>query len=188
MKDWTEYSKEAMCTESKVDVVKLNPLFLISVITIMKAAGDILDQLKKHVFYDKDYDESKIKENLVNVGGGLEGIRQHFDDINNEETINVDPRLFHAIVGISTESTELLEALKLNGEPMDTVNILEESFDIDWYQFILMDALGGKLETVWDTGIKKLAARYPNKFTTINAINRDLETERNILNSMESIK
>jgi hypothetical protein len=39
------------------------------------------------------------------------------------------------------------------------------------------------MKEVMDINIKKLEARYPEKFTEDKAINRDLEAERKILES-----
>lgn len=180
-----QYTKDAIRTESQIDKVRLNPLFLMSVLNISKAAGNMLDQMKKHAYYGKDYNEEHIMLDFGNIINGLEGIKQSHPNLAVEEELAVDPRVFHSILGIATESTELLEALDIYGGTMDSVNLLEESFDIDWYQFILMDALGGDLQLVWDAGIAKLKARYPDNFTSENALDRDLDAERDILEELK---
>lgn len=187
MKDWEEYSKDAMRTESTIEQVRLNPVFFLSVLEVAIAAGNMLDQMKKHAFYEKDYDVDSIVANFHQIVSGLDGIKGSVAELESNETnFEIDPRIFHAIVGISTESTELLEALDINGTNIDAINLLEESFDIDWYQFILMSALGGNLENVWDKGIEKLKLRYPDKFTNKNATNRDLDAERTVLDTIET--
>ncbi len=94
-------------------------------------------------------------------------------------------RMVHASIGLSTESAELLDAVKkmlFYGKPLDTVNVLEEIGDICWYLAILCDALNIDLEKdVLDKNIAKLKSRYPNKFSCNNAINRDLTKERAVL-------
>lgn len=184
MQEIKKYTELAKRTESPVDEIRLNPVFFLSVLDIAVAAGNMLDQMKKHAFYSKEYDEQRIREDFQIIVAGLEGVKSSFSELENETTFEVDPRVFHAILGISTESTELLEALDISGTTMDSVNILEECFDVDWYQFILMDALGGDLENIWDTGFAKLRKRFPNKFTTDDATDRDLDAEREILDTV----
>lgn len=179
------YTKEAIRTESKVDKITVNADFLKSIMAMYIGAGNMLDQVKKHAFYSKEYDEDQLKKDFMGVVSGLDAFKENFDDMNVEEDLGVDPRIFHALVGIATESTEMLEALDLSGQTMDNVNLLEESFDVDWYQFILLDALNGNLRDVWDTGIEKLRVRYPDKFTSKLAINRDLDAERQVLDKLD---
>ena len=189
MKEFLEsYTQDAIRTESRIDKVTLNAELLSSVLTIAKASGNLLDQIKKHAFYGKEYNEENMKQDFAHIVAGLDGFKNSFDVMNEEEDLEIDPRVFHAIVGIATESTELLEALDFTGKEMDRVNILEESFDVDWYQFILMDAIDGDLRTVWDTGIDKLKARYPDNFDSDSAINRDLDAEREILDKLDDDK
>lgn len=108
--------------------------------------------------------------------------------IRTESTIN-DPvirRLEHAAIGICTEGGELLDALKkviFYGKELDTTNMKEEVGDILWYLAILCDALGTDFDTEMQRNIAKLKARYPQKFTSENALNRDLEKERKVLES-----
>ena len=68
----------------------------------------------------------------------------------------------------------------------DIVNLLEENGDINWYQAIMMDALGGDWEQILETNIKKLRKRFPDKFTNEDANNRDLDAEREILEENKS--
>lgn len=96
---------------------------------------------------------------------------------------NMD-RLLHAGIGIATESGEFLDALKKTvfyGKELDKVNLKEELGDVLWYIAIAMDELGTDFETEMNRNIEKLSARYPEKFTSEKAMNRDLDTERKIL-------
>lgn len=93
-------------------------------------------------------------------------------------------RILHAGMGLATESGEFLDALKkaiFYGKPLDEVNLREEVGDLLWYCAIALDALNGDFESVMQTNIDKLKARYPEKFTEDKAIDRDLNTERKIL-------
>jgi NTP pyrophosphatase (non-canonical NTP hydrolase) len=67
------------------------------------------------------------------------------------------------------------------GKPLDEVNLKEEMGDLFWYLAIMADTLGVSFEEIQERNIEKLKARYGEKFTDEKAINRNLETERSIL-------
>lgn len=93
-------------------------------------------------------------------------------------------RLLHASMGLHTEPAEFTDALKKHifyGKPLDEVNLREELGDTLWYIAIALDCLGTDFETEMNININKLKARYPEKFTSEKAENRDLATERKIL-------
>jgi NTP pyrophosphatase (non-canonical NTP hydrolase) len=93
-------------------------------------------------------------------------------------------RILHAAMGLSTEAGELLDAMKKHvfyGKPLDIVNLQEELGDIFWYAAILADTCHFTFEDTMEKNIAKLKARYPDKFTENDAVNRNLETERKIL-------
>ena len=107
-----------------------------------------------------------------------------------EQMSRVNLRILHALMGLQTETGELTDAVKRHifyGTPLDKVNLVEEIGDVFWYIAILMDELkvdvGDKasFEHAMKVNIEKLRARYPNKFTEYDAVNRNLDTERKIL-------
>ncbi len=95
-----------------------------------------------------------------------------------------DSRLLHGAMGCVTEAGELIDALKKHiyyGRDLDEVNLKEEMGDMLWYMAILCDVLGTSFDELTDMNIAKLRKRYPEKFTSDKAINRDLGTERDEL-------
>lgn len=101
----------------------------------------------------------------------------------------VSPRLLHAAMGLDTEAGEFMDALKKSifyGKPLDKTNLKEEIGDLLWYLAIAMDELGTDFDTEQDRVIRKLKARYPSKFENELAENRDLATERKILETDHS--
>jgi len=93
-------------------------------------------------------------------------------------------KILHAAMGMVTEAGELMDAMKkhiIYGKPIDIVNVAEEMGDSFWYQALLAKTLGVTFEQVQEVNIKKLKARYPDKFTEHSALNRDLDNERKIL-------
>ena len=94
------------------------------------------------------------------------------------------PRLVHACFGMQTETAEFTDAVKKSlfyGKPLDTTNLKEELGDALWYIAIAMDELDTNFEEEMLRVIKKLRARYPDKFSDILAENRDLVSERKVL-------
>jgi hypothetical protein len=61
----------------------------------------------------------------------------------------------------------------------DSMNGLVAFLDMDIRMYLNIYNL--KIEEVWERNIAKLKARYVDKFSSDRAINRDLETERTIL-------
>lgn len=97
-----------------------------------------------------------------------------------------EKRLLHAALGMQTESAEFSDAIKKSlfyGKPLDVVNLKEELGDLFWYIAIAIDELDTSINSEMNRVISKLKLRYPDKFTTDNAINRNLEAERALLES-----
>jgi len=93
-------------------------------------------------------------------------------------------RLTHAASGLCTESGEFLDMLKkhLNyGKEFDKANAIEELGDLMWYVAIACDELGVSIDDIMRINIDKLKKRYGEKYSDDKAINRDLESERKIL-------
>jgi NTP pyrophosphatase (non-canonical NTP hydrolase) len=100
----------------------------------------------------------------------------------------VPPQVIHGIEGCVTEAGELMDALKKTefyGKPFDPVNICEEIGDIMWFLSLICNYYGWSFSHVWEINIAKLKKRYPEKFTSEKALNRDLEAEREVLEGRE---
>lgn len=177
-----EYVQNAVRTESKIEkVTLLDSETFAAALEIFILSGQILDMFKKNVFYGKPIDwervESKLGKIEMNSGAGF---------ADHKVDLEIDPRVFHALIGTATEATELMEILHDSFESgeafhLDYVNILEEFGDINWYEAIAIDAMNGDFESILKTNIEKLRKRFPEKFTSEKAINRNLEDERETL-------
>jgi NTP pyrophosphatase (non-canonical NTP hydrolase) len=83
--------------------------------------------------------------------------------------------LEHAVMGLCTEVGEFANPFKRHifyAKPLDTVNMIEELGDILWYTALAATALGTTLDEVAKINITKLSLRYPDKFSTNDAIER----------------
>lgn len=90
----------------------------------------------------------------------------------------------HMLFGISTEIGELQDQYKKHlayGKELDLVNIEEEIGDIMWYIINFCRFNNLDLEKILDQNIEKLKSRFPDKFTEQLAKNRDLDSERKVL-------
>lgn len=130
---------------------------------------------------NKTYLKSALRTN----GPDYEGVVDRIEG--NHETLSVDPKkldLLHASMGLVTEAGEFQDMLKKHfyyGRELDKVNLKEEIGDVLWYCAIALNALDTDFESVMQTNIDKLKARFPEKFTEEKANNRDLDVERKIL-------
>lgn len=147
--------------------------------TEIKAAEITADALKRHVFYGK---EGYIEEQPCCPP---EGEAPPLWEEN-------PARLLHAALGKITEASELLSAVfqvvqwgRYAGEKEELagilLNIKEETGDSRWYDAIVSNVLNTPLSEIDAANIRKLQKRYPDKFDSERAINRDLDAENKAL-------
>lgn len=191
-KDFKQFIQQAIRTESKLDTLEVNQAHLAATLNALISLGNYLDLIKKHTFYGFEFyyvsSERKAQDALVDAQAlvSLEARPSIAGSIgtNKEIVESIDPRVFHGIVGVATESIELLELLRgviVHEKELDTVNLQEEMADILWYFAIILDEIDGDFEGMLVTVINKLRARFPEKFDSAAAITRDLDTEREVL-------
>lgn len=103
------------------------------------------------------------------------------DRFGNEKVL----RLIHACLGMTTEVGEFVDQLKKHlfyGKELDFINLDEELGDLLWYIAVALDCLGlENFEATMKRNIAKLASRYPHKFSTDEALLRDLQKEWEVL-------
>lgn len=93
-------------------------------------------------------------------------------------------RLIHAVLGMITELGEFCDPLKrhlIYGAELNVTNMGEESGDSAWYWALAANAMEMQLAEIFERNIAKLRARYPDKFTSEKALNRDLDAEKRAL-------
>lgn len=188
--DLEKFVSDCVRTESKKETIVTNENMLMNIAKIFILSGQMLDQYKKNIFYNRDLKQDVLVDNFREITDAMTNLSYEFrtnSQIDNNDTLSINPRLFHGIVGIATESTELMEQLynAINNKcMMDNVNILEETFDASWYIGLIHNAMNAKMQHTLECGIEKLRHRFPDKFSDENANSRDLTSEREILNKM----
>lgn len=89
--------------------------------------------------------------------------------------------IIHAALGVMSEAAETLNEVALafmEDRPLNLVNLKEEGGDKLWYLGLEFRALETDFETEAAKNIHKLQIRFPDKFTTDAALNRDYEKEK----------
>lgn len=175
-----EYVENAIKTESPaIDVLnrwnenKTKVHNLLKILQEFEILSRALDNYKKNTFYNKPVE--------------LKDYDANFQLSTRELTVD-DVRLLHMTLGIITEAGELVQAIMKSlqdQQPLDKVNMSEEIGDNLWYLAIGCDTLAVDMVNIMERNIAKLKARFPNKFSDEKANNRDLETERKILEGKE---
>lgn len=187
-----EFQKLAIRTESIVDEIEISEYdydIFIKALDNFNESGEILDRFKKHIFYKKPLDYDAIAKHNKNVATNSSVInRQVSRGLKRESEcryLSIDIRVFHALIGIMTESSEIGQALHTaltTGESLDIVNVCEELGDSDWYKGLFYEATGIKWDLVRKMIIKKLELRFSDKIFKENDANvRDLDKERALL-------
>lgn len=93
-------------------------------------------------------------------------------------------RLIHGAMGAAGEAGEILDAIKkcvFYGGDLDVTNLMEEVGDALFYLQSIATNAGFTIPEAIDANIRKLNARYGDKFSAKRALNRDLEKEREVL-------
>lgn len=175
-----EYVTAAQSTSADISPELLERLCDPSVLSLflfnagrLELLVETFDDIKKHVFYGRP----------INLHRDLHDPPEHEEVCRmlcNGKTV----KLLHGILGKLTEAGELMQQFATSVaavKPIDEVNIIEEMGDDAWYDAEILTALDVTHEQIWELNIKKLKARYPNRFTEEAALNRDLVNERKIL-------
>ena len=147
--------------------------------------SDMLDDLKSQIAVIEA--EMLIASNLASLpnADGTPGFAVCGSEVG---PIPPNTRLAHGIIGKFGEAGELVQAWLesiISKKPVDLVNLGEELGDSGWYDAIIASAANINVPAAYWKVIDKLKARYPGKFTTEKAFDRNLEAERKILDNAE---
>lgn len=138
--------------------------------------GGEVDVLKRAVFYGSPYtDPSKEPLPKMEIKAGPDA-----------GSAFPTADMIHSAMGIFTEAAEFLAAVYescFQGQSFDATNAIEELGDLEWYMAVMRRRLRISQEQVQQTNIAKLKTRYPGRFASANALNRDLDQERAVLKS-----
>ncbi len=182
MKNIDIYQQGCLQTESKPDVLVENgkqAIALTKALTDIVSLGARADVVKKHLFYKKP---SSDIEALVNIRA------KDWTELQNLSPQIV--RILHCILGLQSELEELTQPILdhlMEGKPLDLVNLMEEMGDHSWYLSIGLDAVGFSFsEALHRNRVKLLEKRFKKGYSDKDALNRDLDSEREALETAKT--
>ena len=173
---------------------------------IITESAEIVDTVKKHVYYDKELDLNNINEEIGDLLWYIAILYREFPDLEMFETSFV----FDGLEKTTKERTTrqlIIVCLNFNKYTANFVNLLQflelqlSESDIlikklysclsilirEIYLLIKLSNINLEtdLETILDINIAKLKVRYPDKFTNELALNRYLDKEKEVLYNHE---
>lgn len=182
------FTELALRTESRPEALQnLSKQGVLALLGVIVAASAAIDTAKRAIFYGKPLDKEKIYTELAILSVKSIDLSNLIEDgetsAQGDEHHTPNLRLLHAALGIFGEAGELAEALvkQMHTGELDMVNVSEELGDVDWYKQIGHDETGVSEVDVRAKIIAKLMKRYPDKFDSEAAVNRDLAAERAVL-------
>lgn len=156
---------------------------LLQFLRTMELVGKKADLWKRGLYYGK-FPEGKTIQVLAAIPD-IYALTPTMQRVSKPEVRDV----VHALLGAIGEAAESAEWLLqyLRGEITEEVfmkRIAEESGDLLWYTNLQAHTVS-TLPAVAETNINKLRVRYPQKFTTELAVNRNLQAEEEALGLAE---
>lgn len=154
---------------------------------LVTESAELVDAIKKHVFYGKPLDVVNIKEELGDLlwyiaipvrifDLDLDFYRQNGNYYKNKvkKQVTTKEGLIKFFLTFNSMFKALCTAIVIRPLPTDFDNIFEEIN-------LICEIYNLDLGEIMDININKLKARFPNNFNQEDALNRDLEKERAIL-------
>lgn len=189
--NFENYVVNATRTESRVDDIDgRNSRVLHALMGLVTESGELIDAIKRHYFYVKEdktrksLDVVNLREECGDLMWYLAILCDHYDkdfqESYNQLVLADSPeevssiRLLRRSTLISLTANKMLnDFLILNADPN-----VEELFN---YVNYLVYELNGSWKEISKKNIEKLQHRFPDKYNVDKAYNRDLGTEREIL-------
>lgn len=138
------------------------------------------------VNYSDKMDSTNILEEVGDLTWYLSIFYREYPEIENLQItttmeVKTPQGLIMSMLKSILQIQDLLKKKLYYNKPInqDSMNLLVATIDLDIRMYLNLYNLN--MEEVWERNIAKLKARYGDKFSSERAINRDLETERNIL-------
>lgn len=184
--NFEQFQKSATRTMAELCSTRKSDLHMF--LGMLTELGELADIFKKELAYKQPKDIVNIKEEL----GDFMWYVANYCSINSFDMANCDGVIFpdghkqdvkahHAIDGNFSELA-IMELTKGVHQLFDG-RFMDGLLDILAQITMLCIVNDIDLEECFDLNINKLKVRFPEKFTEANALNRDLEAERTILES-----
>lgn len=145
------------------------------------------DLMKRSFFYNESADRSMKRGDDYHKQNELMKSELIICRFTEEKNIKFTPEqieYIHTALGLISEAGEIIEEVlnsAITQRPIDKINMVEELGDVNWYVALGLRAAESTFEEAQTININKLKDRYPDKFSSEQALNRDLEKERKTL-------
>jgi NTP pyrophosphatase (non-canonical NTP hydrolase) len=94
--------------------------------------------------------------------------------------------ILHAVLGLLSEVEEVIEILLVKDiKDIDKVHLAEELGDFMWYVQIVLRNTNLNMGDIQDINIRKLLARFPDKFNEGQAVARDVAKEKQAMQGVD---
>lgn len=180
-----EYIKCALRTESdKFCIDMVSPRIIHAAAGIVTEAGELLEAVTR-----KRIDKINIIEELGDITWYsalmMDALGLAFDDLGNITNVRVRYVAIEVASDICIEACRIQDVIKRGlfyGEiDYDRIRIGLRSI------YAILNAIavceGATLSHIWNANIKKLKGRYPDKFDVNRSLDRDINTERDAIES-----
>lgn len=134
-------------------------------------AGMTADCIKRSLFYRDPKIAERVATNTSVLNSLYEQVISNPNVVIPKEKVD----LLHAALGLMSEAGEIVEEVVtsiIQDRPVDVENMKEEAGDECWYLALLLRAVNSSFDEVMEQNIEKLAKRYPDKFSSEDALAR----------------
>ena len=148
----------------------------------------LMDEFKKYIYYGKQSDRVTDYSRSAYWFNEMIGTPSFEAKIEKARLLHSSPSFvntLHGVIGIAGEFDELMDCFleAPSFVAIDKTNLSEEMGDIFWFLNLICSETGTSFDSVMDQNISKLRFRFKDKFTESEAINRNHNHERKILES-----
>lgn len=154
---------------------------------LVTESAELVDAVKKNVFYGKPLDVVNIKEEIGDILWYIAIPVRIFSLDLDIKVENTSTYIEHTKKQIISKEGLIKYFLSFNVIVNRLANTIQDDYDIYYFKYLfeeinlICEIYNLNLSEIMDININKLKARFPNNFTQEHALNRDLEKERAIL-------
>lgn len=185
-----EYAKLASRTDANLKNNQLNNAHM--VLGILTEVGELADVFKKNMAYKKEIDWINVQEEIGDCLWYVAGLYNHNEYVRDNFKLenSAGRKLWYGnfnLIGDMLAQTSVIFDVIDDQMVEDNLNISLLAYKIKKLVQIIVDFCifnNFNIENIMQNNIDKLKTRYPEKFTSEKAINRDLTRERQILEEL----
>ncbi len=191
MNKHSQYVQDSLRTKSaNFQPDSIHPDLIHAILGIQTQSAQLLQAAKKDRI-----DEINVAEQIGDICWYLAIAYAHFGTVMNDNYY-VQPKISQAylntqinerVANLNILSGKLIDILKRSmyygkGKETPSIKNIESIIDEVWIQCVnLASDIGYNIDDIMNTNINKLKTRFPDKFSTQNVFNRNLQAQRTVL-------